>query len=325
MIQPKRSDRWPSRAGPPQLRLASKAAASSSSRRAITTRSAPICSRARPRAIEAAGAAYDLVSVAGALEIPAGIAIALDAAKAAGRPYDGAVALGCVVRGETFHFEIVAGELARALMDMSVERQLALGNGILTTETIEQAEERADPARGDKGGDAARAALGLAHLTRRLVESMKKSDKRSAARLAASQALYQMEIADKGLNDILAEFEAHWIGQEVEGDTYNAAELGVFPRYSVGRAARPIADRPRARRHARKGWPLKRVEALMRAILRAAFYELRSRPDVPARVAMTEYVDVAAAFFGPEESGMINAVLDALARQTRPAEFVADR
>ena len=63
----------------------------------------------------------------------------------------------------------------------------------------------------------------------------------------------------------------------------------------------------------------------MRAILRAAFYELRSRPDVPARVVVTEYVDVAAAFFGPEESGMINAVLDALARQTRPAEFGAGR
>jgi N utilization substance protein B len=73
------------------------------------------------------------------------------------------------------------------------------------------------------------------------------------------------------------------------------------------------------------GWPLKRVEALMRAILRAALYELRNRPDVPARVAVTEYVDVAAAFFGPDESGMINAVLDALARQTRPAEFAPDR
>ena len=120
------------------------------------------------RVIEAAGAAYDLINVAGALEIPAGMAIALVAAKAAGRPYDGAVALGCVVRGGTFHFEIVAGESARALMDMSVDRRLALGNGILTTETIAQAEERADPDRGDKGGEAARAAIGLADLERRL-------------------------------------------------------------------------------------------------------------------------------------------------------------
>ena len=71
-------------------------------------------------------------------------------------------------RGETFHFEIVAGESARALIDMSVARKLALGNGILTTETIEQAEERADPGRGDKGGDAARAAIALALLKRKL-------------------------------------------------------------------------------------------------------------------------------------------------------------
>src|ERR1700677_226100 len=120
------------------------------------------------RAIEGAGATYDLVSVAGALEIPAGMAIALDAAKAAGQPYDGAVALGCVIRGETFHFEIVAGESARALMDMSVARKLALGNGILTVENVPQAEERADPAHGDKGGDAARAALAIAALKRSL-------------------------------------------------------------------------------------------------------------------------------------------------------------
>lgn len=120
------------------------------------------------RALDAAGASCDVISVDGALEIPAAMAIALDAAEAAGRAYDGAVALGCVVRGETYHFEIVAGESARALMDMSVGRKLAFGNGILTTETIAQAENRADPQRGDKGGDAARAAIGLALIKRRL-------------------------------------------------------------------------------------------------------------------------------------------------------------
>ncbi len=154
---------------------------------------------------------------------------------------------------------------------------------------------------------------------------MKRSERRSAARLAASQALYQMEIADKGLADILAEFEAHWIGHEIEGDSYAPAELAFFRDVVSGvlRDQLPI-DRGLDDALA-KGWPLKRVEALMRAILRAAFYELRNRPDVPARVAVTEYVDVAAAFFGPEESGMINAVLDALARQTRPDEFEAGR
>jgi 6,7-dimethyl-8-ribityllumazine synthase len=119
-------------------------------------------------AFEAAGASFDLISAPGALEIPAAAAIALDAAAAKGRPYEGLVALGCVIRGETFHFEIVAGESARALMDLSVARKLPLGNGILTVETSPQAEERADPARGDKGGDAARAALAIAALKRSL-------------------------------------------------------------------------------------------------------------------------------------------------------------
>jgi 6,7-dimethyl-8-ribityllumazine synthase len=118
-------------------------------------------------AFEAAGAVFDVLNVPGALEIPAAIAIAIDAASG-GRPYDGAIALGCVIRGETYHFEIVAGESSRALMDMSVQRKLALGNGILTVENLSQAEERADPARGDKGGDAARAALAIAALKRSL-------------------------------------------------------------------------------------------------------------------------------------------------------------
>jgi 6,7-dimethyl-8-ribityllumazine synthase len=119
-------------------------------------------------AVAAAGAAMETIGVPGALEIPAAIAIMLDAARAAGRSFEGAVALGCVVRGETFHFEIVAGESARALMELSVAERLALGNGILTVDTLAQAEERADPRRGDKGGDAARAALSLAALKRSL-------------------------------------------------------------------------------------------------------------------------------------------------------------
>jgi 6,7-dimethyl-8-ribityllumazine synthase len=120
------------------------------------------------RAIEAAGATCEIVNVPGALEIPIAMAITLDAAARAGAPYDGAVALGCVIRGETYHFEIVAGDSSRALIGLAVARGLALGNGILTVETEAQAEARADPARGDKGGDAARAALALAALKREL-------------------------------------------------------------------------------------------------------------------------------------------------------------
>jgi 6,7-dimethyl-8-ribityllumazine synthase len=114
-------------------------------------------------AFEAAGATFDVINVPGALEVPAALIIAFEAGA-----YDGAVALGCVIRGETYHFEIVAGESSRALMDLSVQRKLPLGNGILTVETLPQAEERADPKRGDKGGDAARAAIAVAALKRSL-------------------------------------------------------------------------------------------------------------------------------------------------------------
>jgi 6,7-dimethyl-8-ribityllumazine synthase len=120
------------------------------------------------REIEGAGAACDVISVPGSLEIPAALSIALDHAAAGGAPYDGAVALGCIVRGETYHFEIVANESARALMDLAVARRLALGNGILSVENVARAVARADPAQGDKGGDAARAALAVLRLKRRL-------------------------------------------------------------------------------------------------------------------------------------------------------------
>jgi 6,7-dimethyl-8-ribityllumazine synthase len=120
------------------------------------------------RALEKAGAVFDRVSVPGSLEVPPAIAIAADAAERSGRPYDGAVALGCVIRGETLHFEIVSQESARALLDLSVARRLPIGNGILTVDTNAQAWTRARPEEGDKGGDAARAALSLVRLKRRV-------------------------------------------------------------------------------------------------------------------------------------------------------------
>src|ERR1700730_7510732 len=111
-----------------------------------------------------AGASFDLVGVPGALEIPLALAIALDHAADSKRPFDGAVALGCVIRGETHHFEIVANESARALMQISLARKLAFGNGVLTVENEAQALTRANPQQGDKGGDAARAALSIHRL-----------------------------------------------------------------------------------------------------------------------------------------------------------------
>ena len=151
---------------------------------------------------------------------------------------------------------------------------------------------------------------------------MSRAEKRSSARLAAAQALYQMEVAGAGLEDVLAEFESHWIGQVVEGEQYKPADADFFRAVVAGVLEDQVAIDRAIDSTLAKGWPLKRVEALMRAILRAGAFEIRSRPDVPARAAIKEYVDVAGAFFAAEECGMINGVLDALARAERPREFV---
>ena len=120
------------------------------------------------RAVEEAGAVFDRISVPGSLEIAPAIAMAVDAAERTGKPYEGAVALGCVIRGETLHFEIVSQQSARALIELSVRRGLPIGNGILTVDTDAQAWARARPEEADKGGEAARAALALVLLKRRL-------------------------------------------------------------------------------------------------------------------------------------------------------------
>ena len=150
---------------------------------------------------------------------------------------------------------------------------------------------------------------------------MTNAGRRSAARLAAVQALYQMEVTGKGLKETRAEFKSFWIGTEIEGVQYKNAETAFFSDILTGvvSAQGPI-DRSIDKALA-AGWPLARINSVMRAILRAGAYELKERADVPARVSIKEYVDIAGAFFGPEEAGMINAVLDALARQCRAAEF----
>jgi 6,7-dimethyl-8-ribityllumazine synthase len=121
------------------------------------------------RALDNAGARYDRVTVPGTLEIPTAIGIAMDASRRRRVPYDGVVALGCVIRGETHHFEIVANESARALMDLSVRERLPVGNGIITVENEAQAHARAKVDGEDKGGHAARAALAMVALKQTLV------------------------------------------------------------------------------------------------------------------------------------------------------------
>ena len=268
------------------------------------------------RMLESAGAKWDVVNVPGALEIPAAIRML-----AKGGAYAGAVALGCVIRGETYHFEIVAGESSRAIMDITVSGHAA------------RRQRHPDGRKRSAGHRARRSGAGRQGRRRRARRDHAPSSAqargaclmaarhRSAARLAAVQALYQMEVAGKGINEILAEFESHWIGGEIEGEQYEEADLGLFRDIVKGVLADQVAIDRETDATLQQGWPLRRVEAVMRAVLRAAGYELRGRADVPARVVITEYVDVAAAFLGADEVGMINAVLDKLARKIRAQEF----
>jgi N utilization substance protein B len=153
----------------------------------------------------------------------------------------------------------------------------------------------------------------------------RKANRRGAARLAAVQALYQMDIAGTDLKEIMAEFESHWIGRELDGAQYLPAEAAFFRDLVSGvlreqRTLDPLVDTALV-----EGWPLKRIEAILRAVLRAGAYELKHRSDVPARVIISEYVDIAHAFVDREETGLVNAVLDQIARQCRAGEFAAAR
>jgi N utilization substance protein B len=144
---------------------------------------------------------------------------------------------------------------------------------------------------------------------------------RSAARLAAVQALYQMDMTSIDLNDVVAEFEAHRLGQEVEGDQYCQAEADFFRSLVEGvvheqRQLDPLIDQKLA-----EGWRLSRVDSILRAILRSGAFELFMRGDVPARVVISEYVDIAHAFFGEDEPKVVNGILDRLSREARPDEF----
>jgi N utilization substance protein B len=149
----------------------------------------------------------------------------------------------------------------------------------------------------------------------------RRANKRGAARLAAVQALYQMDLAGTPLHEILAEFESHWIGREVEGEQYLPAEAAFFREIVGGVVAEQRKHDPLIDEALAKGWPLKRIETVLRAILRAGAYELDKRSDIPARVIVSEYVDVAHAFVERDETGMVNAVLDQIARRLRASEF----
>ena len=147
------------------------------------------------------------------------------------------------------------------------------------------------------------------------------ANQRGAARLAAVQALYQMELGGTTLPEVLAEFESYRLGKEVDGEQYRDADPQFFRDIVAGVVREQQSLDPIVHETLQGGWPLARIDATLRAILRAGAYELSARADVPARVVIAEYVDVAKAFFEDEVPGIVNGVLDALARSLRPAEF----
>jgi len=144
-----------------------------------------------------------------------------------------------------------------------------------------------------------------------------RSRSRSAARLAAVQALYQMEMEGTPLAKLLHEFHEHRLGATIEDETYAEAEEDFFDDIVTGAdARREEIDGLIAQRLA-EGWSLERLDRPMRAILRAGAYELIARPDVPVATVITEYVDVAHAFYDKRETGFVNGLLDAIAKAAR--------
>jgi N utilization substance protein B len=149
----------------------------------------------------------------------------------------------------------------------------------------------------------------------------KPANQRGAARLAAVQALYQLEIGGGDLLAVVAEFEQFRLGRELDGNQYRAADPAWFRDIVSGVVGDQRVIDPMVHTALVEDWPLKRVDATLRAILRCGTYELTKRKDVPGRVIITEYIDVARAFFVEDEPKMVNGVLDRIAHDVRPDEF----
>ena len=146
---------------------------------------------------------------------------------------------------------------------------------------------------------------------------------RAAARLGAVQALYQMDIGGSDVGETLAQFSSRAAGDNFDDGQCGEADYKHLREVVDGTVREQLTIDPIVDRILDKTWPLHRLDSTVRAILRAAAFELMFMDRVPARVAISEYVDVASAFFGQEESNFVNGVLDRLARQRRPGEFAA--
>ncbi|MFK0163851.1 MULTISPECIES: transcription antitermination factor NusB [Rhizobium] len=145
----------------------------------------------------------------------------------------------------------------------------------------------------------------------------KPANQRGAARLAAVQALYQMDIGGTGVLEVVAEYEAHRLGQELDGETYLKADASWFRSIVSGVVREQTKLDPLIGSALQDDWALSRLDSTVRAILRAGTFELIDRKDVPVPVIVTEYVEIAHAFFEEDEPKLVNAVLDRIAKQVR--------
>lgn len=156
-------------------------------------------------------------------------------------------------------------------------------------------------------------------------KSVRPANKRGAARLGAVQALYQMDVGGASLEGVISEFTAFRLGKELDGELYREADEQWFSDIVKGVVEDQKFLDPFIHTALTEDWPLKRIDSLLRAILRCGSYELLRRKDVPARVIISEYIDVAKAFFEDDEPGLVNGVLDRLAHDLRNAEFDASK
>ena len=145
------------------------------------------------------------------------------------------------------------------------------------------------------------------------------ANQRGAARLAAVQALYQMDVGRQTLEDTLSQFNAHMLGREVEGEQYLPADADFFRQIVTGVIKSQLDIDPIIDKSLSNDWPVGRIDATLRAILRAAAFELLRRKDIPQGVVISEYVDIAKAFYEDDAPKLVHGVLDTIAKQVAPA------
>lgn len=158
-------------------------------------------------------------------------------------------------------------------------------------------------------------------MTERPAEKTQRAAPRSAARLAAVQALYQMDLAQTDLNDVIGEFSDHRLSSDMDGAEFNEIDLAFFRDILSGIVREQKSIDPLLNDQLAEGWRLSRIDSILRAILRSGAYELKNRTDIPAKVIINEYVDVAHAFFTEDEPGVVNGILDQIAKTARSQEM----